>query len=308
MIKLFRKKYPTSVPPANLISDNFLPPGPLQTAVLFLIFNRPDTTTQVFDAIRKAQPPRLYIASDGPRVEREGEREKVDEARRISTAVDWPCIVNTLFRNKNLGCKYAVSKAITWFFENEEQGIILEDDCLPSQSFFWFCEAMLNEYATQYCVMHVGGYKPATIGCDKYSFTFTRATHIWGWATWRNRWNNYQVDGAAYLKDLEIMKYYEYFISEFKTKKRLKILAKLLSGQIDTWDYQWNLAVRAKGGLGIRPCVNLVKNIGHGHYDATHTFNRRDIEATGNINIEELSMPPWLLPNRELEKQFEAGL
>ena len=120
------------------MTDEFTPPAPLQTAVLFLVFNRPDTTAQVFEAIRQAKPPRLYVAADGPRVNREGEAERVARVREIATAVDWPCEVKTLFREENLGCKYAVSGGITWFFEHEEQGIILEDDCLPSQSFFWF--------------------------------------------------------------------------------------------------------------------------------------------------------------------------
>ena len=120
------------------MSKVFVPPSPLQTAVLFLVFNRPDTTKRVFEAIRQAKPPRLYVASDGPREGKLGEVERVKAVRAIATAVDWPCEVEILFRDKNLGCKHAVSSALTWFFENEEQGIILEDDCLPSQSFFWY--------------------------------------------------------------------------------------------------------------------------------------------------------------------------
>ena len=119
---------------------------PLQTAVLFLVFNRPDTTAQVFEVIRQARPPRLYIAADGARPNRADEPELIARVREIATAVDWPCEVRTLFREENLGCKHAVSGGITWFFEHEEQGIILEDDCLPSQSFFWFCEELLEKY------------------------------------------------------------------------------------------------------------------------------------------------------------------
>ena len=115
----------------------FIPKKPLETAVLFLVFNRLDTTKQVFEAIRKAKPPRLYIAADGPRESKEGEAEKVKAVREyVMSNINWDCEVKTLFRDKNLGCKYAVSGAIDWFFENEEMGIILEDDCLPSQSFF----------------------------------------------------------------------------------------------------------------------------------------------------------------------------
>jgi len=111
----------------------------LKTPVLFIVFNKPDTTLKVFEAIRKVQPKKLYIAADGPRENKDGEKEKTKMVREIYKMVDWPCIVKKLFRKKNYGCKYAVSSAIDWFFKNEEEGIILEDDTLPSNSFFEFC-------------------------------------------------------------------------------------------------------------------------------------------------------------------------
>ena len=114
---------------------------PINTPVLFLVFNRLDTTKQVFESIKRAQPPRIYISSDGPRNNVDGENEVVEIVRNyILENIDWDCEVYTLFRDRNLGCKYAVSEAITWFFKNEEQGIVLEDDCLPIESFFWYCE------------------------------------------------------------------------------------------------------------------------------------------------------------------------
>jgi GR25 family glycosyltransferase involved in LPS biosynthesis len=113
----------------------------LTNAILFLVFNRLDTVKQVFEAIRQAKPPRFYIASDGPRYDRIGEKEKVEQVRKyILNTIDWECEVKTLFREQNFGCGRAVSSAITWFFEQEEQGIILEDDCLPTTSFFPYCE------------------------------------------------------------------------------------------------------------------------------------------------------------------------
>ena len=125
----------------------FVPPCPLNTAVLFLIFNRLDTTKRVFEAIRQAKPSKLYIAADGARNNKEGESEKVKAVRDfIINNIDWQCEIKTLFREKNPGGKYAVSSAITWFFENESMGIILEDDCLPIQSYFWYCEELLERY------------------------------------------------------------------------------------------------------------------------------------------------------------------
>ena len=102
-----------------------------QTPILFLIFARPDTTQRVFERIRDIRPLKLYIAADAPRKDRPNEIVRSQETRRIVDKIDWPCEVHTLFRNENLGCKSAVSSAITWFFDKEEYGVILEDDCLP---------------------------------------------------------------------------------------------------------------------------------------------------------------------------------
>ncbi len=121
------------------------------------MFNRPDITKRVFETIRQARPSKLYVAADGPRPEKEGENAIVQEVRTIATNVDWACEVKTLFRNENIGCKMAISNAITWFFEQEEEGIILEDDCLPHSSFFRFCDELLEYYRTDERVIgHIG--------------------------------------------------------------------------------------------------------------------------------------------------------
>src|SRR6187402_998951 len=117
-----------------------------KSAVLFIIFNRPDNTAHVFEQIRAARPPRLYIAADGPRQSRSNENSLCQQTRQIALQADWDCEVKTLFRDENAGCKEAVSAAITWFFDNEEEGIILEDDCLPANSFFKFCDELLEKY------------------------------------------------------------------------------------------------------------------------------------------------------------------
>ena len=258
----------------------FIPSKPLETAVLFLIFNRLNTTKRVFEAIKKAKPPRIYIASDGPRDNIKGENEIVLEVRNyVLSNIDWNCEVKTLFRDKNLGCKYAVSSAISWFFENEKQGIILEDDCLPSQSFFWFCEELLNKYKDDMRIWHIGGYKHPYLKGDIFSYNFSRFTQIWGWASWSNRWKYYDVSLSLFRKYKNLLFDYEFFLKNYENISRFKILQKLLEGKIDTWDYQWNFTVRVNSGLAIRPSVNLVRNIGFG-IDATHT-------SLGNKEIEE---------------------
>ena len=101
----------------NTIKSTFVTDIILTSPVLFLIFNRPETTQQVFSAIRKAKPPRLYVAADGPRSDYSNEAESCEIARSIATNVDWDCEVKTLFRERNLGCGLAVTSAIDWFFE-----------------------------------------------------------------------------------------------------------------------------------------------------------------------------------------------
>ena len=163
-----------------------------KTAVLFLVFNRPDTTLKIFNAIRDLKPSRLYLASDGPRKNIDGEKEKVDIVRKIVTAVDWDCDVKTLFREKNLGCGVGVSEAITWFFQNEKEGIILEDDDLPHPDFFIFCESMLDRYRNNHEILTISGnnFQNGNIRGEA-SYYFSKYFHSWGWASWRRSWEIY---------------------------------------------------------------------------------------------------------------------
>jgi len=255
----------------------FIPPAPLETAVLFLVFNRPDTTAKVFEEIRNAKPPRLYVAADGPRRGKEGEAERVEQVRRIATAVDWPCTVNTLFREHNLGCKYAVSSAISWFFDNEEQGIILEDDCLPSQSFFWFCETTLEFYKNDESIFSVSGsirgaQQPDT---DKLVFK-SNYFNMWGWASWRRVWKLYDVE---YFKKGNLKFLNESLFNDQSVLRFWKnIEIKMKKGLINTWDYQMMFLIFESSAYTIYPVNNLVSNIGFG-VDATHCKDVNHISA-----------------------------
>jgi len=287
-------------------TDVFIPPHPLHTAVLFLVFNRLDTTKEVFEAIRKAKPPRLYIAADGARSRREGEAEKVRAVREyVMKRIDWNCEVKTLFREQNYGCKMAVSGAIDWFFDNEKAGIILEDDCLPSQSFFWFCEALLDRYKDDMRVWNIGGYKHPYLKGDQYSYNFSRFTQIWGWATWANRWKHYDVTLEKYRQNRNLLVDFEFFREDFENRSRQKILDRLADGLIDTWDYQWNFAVRINHGLSVRPRVNLIQNIGFGA-DATHTKGENS-EIASNKAVEiafPLNHPEMIMVYKKDDRLF----
>lgn len=255
----------------EISSNTFIPPNPLKTAVLFMVFNRPDTTKQVFEAIRQAKPPRLYVTADGPRADMPGEVEKMEQVRRIATQVDWDCEVKTLFRDKNLGCRVAVSSAIDWFFENEEEGIILEDDCLPGQSFFWFCEELLERYRGDMRIMAVSGdnFQKGSAR-NEFSYYFSRYLHIWGWASWRRAWLYYEKDMQSwpYIRDHGYLQ--DILLDKATVKYWGKIFETAYRNKIDSWAYRWTFSCWIQSGLTVLPNVNLVSNIGFGE-DGTHT-------------------------------------
>ncbi len=259
----------------NSLSNTFTSPRPLKTAVLFLIFNRPDTTKQVFEAIRQAKPPRLYVAADGPRDSRSGEDEKVKAVRdSVMDHIDWDCEFKTLFREKNLGCKYAVSSGINWFFENEEMGIVLEDDCFPHPSFFRFCEELLERYREDERIGIISG-DNFQFGKRRTqdSYYFSRYTHIWGWASWRRTWQKYDVG----MKLWPTIKEGGWLSDILQNKKQVKywqnIFEAVYNNKIDTWDYQLNFACWINATLNIMPSDNLVSNIGFG-VDASRTTQK----------------------------------
>lgn len=241
------------------------------TPILFIVFNRYDTAIKVFEKIKEIKPKKLYIAADGPRKHIKGEAEKCHKVRSIEKLVDWDCEVKTLLQSENLSCGPAVSKAISWFFNNEEKGIILEDDCLPNSSFFTFCEEMLHRYKNNETIMHIGGtnfQEGKKYGNPNYYFS--SITHVWGWASWRRAWQKYEYvikDVFEFIRN-DSLKYYHYNIETrcYWYKK----MRDTYHGKINTWDYQWNYCLWKNKGLSIIPQVNLIDNIGFGE-GATHT-------------------------------------
>jgi len=245
--------------------DNFNPPQSLKTAVLFLVFSRIDTTKLVFQTIREAKPPRLYITGDGARENKVGEAEKVKEVRDyIMTNIDWECDVKTLFREKNLGCKNAVSGGITWFFENEEQGIILEDDCLPNQSFFRFCEEGLSYWKNNKDVAGIGGFVAT---CNDVPF-FSLHGSVWGWATWKSVWEKYNADAILNQDDLRFVVDVS---SLFSTLEKSYLASMLKNKPENTWDFYWQFSRIKIRKFMILPGVPLISNIGFDLENSTHT-------------------------------------
>ena len=244
---------------------SFAPTAP----ILFLIFNRPDLTQKVFERIREIQPSQLFIAADGPRGDRHGEHLLCAETRAVTANIDWECELHRLERSKNLGCKVAVSSAITWFFEHVEEGIILEDDCLPDASFFQFCAEMLDRYRFDSRVGVISGnnYQP---NYRMASYYFSRYPHIWGWATWRRLWVSYDVHLTDWNGRPESL---SASVKRHRVRKRFAgHFDSVKSGNRDTWDYQLVYLCLKTGSLSLSPGLNLVANIGFDER-ATHTYS-----------------------------------
>jgi hypothetical protein len=281
---------------------------PTLTPVVFIIFKRTDATARVFERIREARPPKLLVIADGPR--NEAERVACDQTRAIVDGVDWPCEVLRNYSDVNLGCRRRIQSGLDWAFEQVEEAIVLEDDCLPHGSFFRYCEELLARYRSDPRVRMIAGsnHGPAPLDLEA-SYFFSRFSLIWGWATWRRAWRDYdgelkgwpafrRADGLKrLLGDPAIAHYWTDKFEQFR-----------LSGKPDTWDYQWVFSVFARDGLVVVPRVNLISNIGFGE-GATHT--KADPQGLACLPvgyIGELRHPVEVTWNRTADLElFERG-
>jgi hypothetical protein len=268
--------------------------------VLLMGFNRPELLARVIDRLREVRPTQVFMAVDGPRPDRAGEAERVQACRDLAGSIDWPCEVRTLFQERNLGCGLGVSTAITWFFEQVERGIILEDDIVPDVSFFGFCGELLERYEHDERVFAVSGANlvpPSGLTRPSDPYRFTQIPHIWGWATWRRSWQQHRLDIADWRTRLPVRRLWSrsghslpgavFWGSTFEVLGRK---------EVDTWDGQLVLAAMASGQLTAISNVCLTENIGFGG-DATHTVEQVD---------DLLPVRPVALPTRPVEVRLDA--
>jgi hypothetical protein len=273
-----------------------------KSAVLFVIFNRPELTQKVFEKIREAKPGRLYIAADGPRLDFPDDELLCQQTRAVVKDIDWDCEVKTLFRDENAGCKAGVSSAADWFFSHEEEGIILEDDCLPANSFFKFCDVLLDKYREDTRIRHITG---CNLQNDKKwgdgSYYFSNMTHVWGWASWKRAWKDYDRTLSKYSeKDAKILMSVV-FEDPFIVESWVNIFNEVKAGKINAWGYQLDFANYFNNGLTIIPNQNLISNIGFG-VNATHTLDEQSMYA--NIPLTELNEiidPQYILPEKQAD-------
>lgn len=271
--------------------------------ILFVIFNREETASKTFQSIRNVAPRKLYIASDGAR--NEEEEKIVDKVRkRILDSIDWKCEVKTLFQDKNLGCGKGVYTAVDWLFKNEDLGIILEDDCIATPTFFPFVKEMLSRYENDSRIGMIAGYNPFPQDPKvyPYSYFFSRYKSCWGWATWKRAWANMDLSmnwrNTPFLKSVISNSGYH---GKDSGKWLFEIKA-IDRNYVSAWDWQWYFSLAAQNQLCVYPQFNQISNIGFDD-NATHTSFLNDVMESRELEFP-LSDPPYVCPYENFGKDF----
>ncbi len=273
--------------------------------ILLIVFKRVETTRAVLNEIRKLKPKQLFVASDGPRDEVVGEADKVNMVRELFKEIDWDCELKTLFREKNGVHNVSISSAITWFFEQVPEGIILEDDCLPHLSFFRYCEELLQKYRDDERIMLISGANfQQGIKRGTESYYFSQISSTWGYATWRRSWKHYDIKMTSFPQFKEQNQIKNIFDDKKIQKYWLNIFGKVYDGRVLAYDYPWVYAVWANGGLSICPNVNLISNIGFGNGGLSSDDENDKFANLVTNDIGEISHPRFMIRNKEAEEFY----
>jgi hypothetical protein len=261
----------------------------VRTAVVLILFRRPEQTARVFERIREARPERLFLIADGPRPGNEDDARECERARAVAERVDWACEVVRDFADQNLGLKRRIPSGLDRVFEVVEEAIILEDDCLPAPGFFPYCEELLERYRDDERVVHISGSQLLPEPPAAASYHFSRYVHIWGWATWRRAWRLFDVDLADW-HSRTAQEREAWLERTFDTDDERRFWRYVwdCSPQIDNWDVQWAHVCLSRNLLSISPNRNLISNIGFGD-EATNAT--ADPLAIAGRPLEGISFP-----------------
>lgn len=266
-------------------------------AVLLITFNRPEYTEKVIRCLRKSRIKKLYIANDGPRKNNINDQVNCGKVRELVKEIDWECEIITNFSDVNRGCKNGVVYAIDWFFENEEDGIIIEDDIIPHEEFFAFCGLMLDEYKNEEKIKAVLGFNYYGQKVTSNSYFIYEGFYPWGWATWRRVWREYKVDSFK-IESLKKMKKERHTHRHLYNSLILN-LSLVKKDLLDTWDYQFVYMMAVKRGLSIAPYANLTKNIGE---NGVHSINNKLNFEYGEFDVNNIEHPS----NLHIDKKMNA--
>ena len=278
----------------------------VKTAIAMLIFNRPENTRKVFEQVRKVKPSKLFIIADGPRENKEDDKLKCKQTREIFNNIDWNCEVYKNFSEVNLGCAKRGATGFSWVFDNVEECIFLEDDCLPNITFFRFCDELLEKYRNDTRIMLISGTNQlGKWEKSKYSYHFSKFGGIWGWASWKRAWKYYDFDIKLW-NDKNIKNILRQRLNFFQYISRKSIYDDIYNKEatFSSWAYQWGFSRIVQSGLAISPRVNLITNIGAGK-DATNTKKASAVSNLKSYEIEfPLRHPPYIIVDDEYDKKM----
>ncbi|WP_020596973.1 hypothetical protein [Spirosoma panaciterrae] len=279
--------------------------------ILIILFNRPDNAQKLINQLRTIKPSNLFIAIDGPRVNKPSDKEGVEACVRLLDTIEWPCQINKKISPINLGCGENVSGAINWFFSEIEEGIILEDDCIPSEAFFNFCEFQLKKYRYEPQIMMISGNRWNDEFPIHTDYFYSMFTSTWGWATWRRAWQYYDYrmsDWPAIKTSKDFQDWLK--LPEIKAfwLNKLNSYYQHISIKISNWDFQWQYTVFKKKGLVITPTENLVQNIGT---EGVHTYASQEgvhFKPTTKASFKITKEPQIIAPNYSYDKYHSQKL
>lgn len=230
--------------------------------ILILAFNRPKYTKALFNKLKELEPTKLYIVCDGPRYDNHNDKILCDQTKEIFENINWPCELKKLYRDINLGCKLSVKDGIDWFFSYEEMGIILEDDCIPNLSFFNFCELMLNKHQLNKEIFQVSG-TSYLLNKDNFNGYFhSFISPIWGWATWKDRWREMNLNHININDEKIIKKIEDRYPNKVYQKFIIDLINNVNNFKISSWATYWLYTIIKNDGISILPGKNLIENIG----------------------------------------------
>ncbi len=257
--------------------------------ILLLNFNRPDHTSRSIGNLRKIKPAAIYIAQDGPRRQNENDIQKCREVREIlENEIDWDCEKRYLLRNENLGCMQAVSGAIDWFFEHEEFGIVMEDDCEISDQFYQFCEVLGAKYENDDSVAMIASHNPG-IRTTNTDYFFSSLTMTIGWATWKKKWEEMHFSMSDFNEFVSEGKISKYTKDKQANEYMLMKWQESFENKNDSWAYRWAYHVFNRDKLCLVPNANMVRNFGVNESSATNTqFDDRGLDK---LEFETLKFP-----------------
>jgi glycosyltransferase involved in cell wall biosynthesis len=278
----------------------------LDTPVAVFLYNRPEHAERVLGRIRDAEPPLLLVIADGPDPDNEIDEQRCEQTRSLVTDREYPFRVRTNFAPENLGLRERFSTGLDWVFNRVSEAIILEEDTVPEPSFFHFCEEMLDRFRDDERVMEITGRNQLeTWERDGYDYHFSYYGGIWGWATWRDAWEEYDAEMELWSDETVRERIRDLIADDEQFRYLRRIYDRTYRGQIETWDYQWGFARHRNGALSVVPARNLISNIGFGE-QSTNTKNTSSgfaDKTTMNLDFP-LEHPPFVAPDREYDRRF----